>query len=64
MVRNFDATPGVSQKLKSRFKGPYQVDRVLRNDRYVLRDAEGHQLSRIPYHGTGEASNMRSWTPG
>jgi hypothetical protein len=64
MIKNFDNSPDVSQKMISRFKGPYQVDRVLRNDRYVIKDIEGSQLSQTPYRGTWEAANMRSWTPG
>lgn len=64
MIRNYDCTPGVSPKLIPRFKGPYQVDRVLRNDCYILKDVEGFQLSQKPYKGTWEAANMRPWTPG
>jgi len=64
MTRNFDNTPGVSLKLIPRFKGPYQVDRVLRNDRYVIKDTEGFQLTQTPYKGMWEASNMRPWIPG
>lgn len=64
MVKNFDSTPGVSPKLIPRFKGPYQVERELRNDRYVLADVEGFQLTQIPYKGIWEAANIRPWTPG
>lgn len=64
MVKNFDSTPGISQKLIPRFKGPYQVERVLRNNRYVLKDVEGFQLTQTPYRGTWEAANMRQWIPG
>lgn len=64
MIRNFDNSPGTSQKMIPKFKGPYQVDRILRNDRYVIKDVEGFQLSQTSYQGTWEASNMRPWTPG
>jgi len=64
MVKNFDNTPGVAQKLIPRFKGSYQIDRVLRNDRYVLRDVKGFQLTQTPYRGTWETANMRPWIPG
>ncbi|XP_036142863.1 uncharacterized protein LOC118645589 [Monomorium pharaonis] len=63
MIRNFNNTAGVSPKMIPRFKGPYQVSRVLRNDRYVIMDIEGFQLSQTPYHGIWEASNMRLWKP-
>ena len=38
MVRNYDTTVGASIKRILRFKGPYEVTKVLRNDRYVLQD--------------------------
>ncbi|XP_076301534.1 uncharacterized protein LOC143219409 [Lasioglossum baleicum] len=62
-IKNYDCTPGVSTKMIPRFKGPYEIDRVLRNDRYVIKDVEGFQLSQIPYRGTWEAANMRPWQP-
>jgi len=45
-----------------RFKGPYQVERVLRNNRYIVRDIDGFQLTQAPYRGTWEAANIRPWT--
>lgn len=61
MVRNFETTPGISKKLIPRFKGPYKVVKELRNDRYVLQDAENFQVIQRPYIGTWEACNMRLW---
>lgn len=61
MVKNYDATPGVPKKLIPRFKGPYEVKKVLRNDRYVLEDVENFQLTQKPYSGTWESCNMRPW---
>ena len=43
MVKNFESTPGVSKKLIPKYKGPYRVIKVLRNDRYVLGDVENFQ---------------------
>lgn len=63
MIKNFDNSPGVSAKMIPKFKGPYQVERVLQNDRYVLKDVDGFQLSQTPYYGSWEASNMRPWPP-
>ncbi|XP_076660976.1 uncharacterized protein LOC143364587 [Halictus rubicundus] len=63
LIRNYDCTPGVSTNIIPRFKGPYEIDRVLRNDRYVIKDVEGFQLSQTPYRGTWEAANMRPWRP-
>ena len=63
MVRNFESTPGVSKKLIPRFKGPYRILKVLRNDRYVLCDVENFQVTQRPYQGVWEAVNMRPWRP-
>ncbi|XP_033222631.1 uncharacterized protein LOC117176487 [Belonocnema kinseyi] len=35
VVKNFDSTVGVSKKLIPQYKGPYQVSKKLRNDRYI-----------------------------
>ena len=61
MVRNYDATVGASKKLIPRFKGPYEVTKVMRNDRYVLQDVENFQVTQKPYIGTWEACNMKPW---
>lgn len=60
-IRNFDNTPGAPKKLIPEFKGPYEIFKVLRNDRYVVKDVENFQTSRRPYEGTWEACNMRPW---
>lgn len=74
MILNIDITKGLSQKLVPKFKGPYKVDKVLRNNRYVIKDigkdidkgqvrdkGYNHQLTSRPYEGTWEARNMRPW---
>ena len=51
MTKNFDTTVGASKKVGLQYKGPYQVIKKLRNDRYVLSDIENFQLSQKPYIG-------------
>ena len=63
MVANFDSTPGAPKKLRPVSKGPYEVIKVLRNDRCVIKDVENFQVTQKPYMGTWEASNMRPWRP-
>ena len=60
-IKNFDSTPGVAHKLIPRFKGPYKIIKELRNNRYVVADLEGFQLSQKPYQGVWEPANMRPW---
>ncbi|XP_046142337.1 uncharacterized protein LOC123987954 [Osmia bicornis bicornis] len=63
MLKNFVSTPGVSQKLIPQFKGPYEIIRKLRNDRYVVADVRGFQNTQRPYQGTWSSANMRPWCP-
>nr|XP_031836983.1 uncharacterized protein LOC116428909 [Nomia melanderi] len=59
MLRNFVITPGASQKLIPQFKGPYEMIRKLRNDRYIVADIKGFQKTQRPYQGTWTSANMR-----
>lgn len=63
MIRNFDSSPGVSHKLIPQFRGPYEVVKVLRNNRYVVADVDGFQVTQKPYQGVWEPANMRPWLP-
>jgi len=62
MIKNIETGKGVSQKIIPEFKGPYEVVRTLRNDRYVIKDISDYQTMRRPYVGTWEAANMKPWT--
>jgi len=59
MIRNFDVTPGMNKKLVPKFKGPYAVKRVLDNDRYVVADIEGNQITQRPFEGILGPDQMR-----
>lgn len=59
-IQNVDTSPG-NKKFIAKFKGPYRVAKVLPNDRYVISDVDGIQISQIPYDGVIEARNIRLW---
>lgn len=61
VIKNNDTTIGVNKKLSPKYKGPYQISKVLPNDRYVVTDIETHQVSQIPYKGILEAANIKLW---
>ena len=60
-ITNVDTTAGTNKKFLPKFKGPYRINKVLGNDRYVVGDVEGIQVSQIPYDGVIEAKNIRLW---
>lgn len=63
-IHNVDTTIGTNKKLVNKFKGPYTIDKVLPNDRYVVKDIDGCQVSQIPYEGVIEARHIRLWRNG
>ena len=50
-----------NHKLSSKFKGPYVIKQILPNDRYLVTDIEGFQVSSLPYSSICSPGNMRKW---
>ena len=61
MIKNFDVTSGVNKKLIPKFKGPYTVRKVLDNDRYIVADIDGNQITQRPFEGVVGPDQMRKW---
>lgn len=61
MIRNVDTTIGTNKKFIPKFRGPYRIHKILPNDRYVVRDIDGCQLTQLPYDGVIESSRIRKW---
>ena len=59
MIKNHPYNPGSSTKLAPLFKGPYLVDKVLNNDRLIVKDIPGFELTQIPYVGTIATENVK-----
>lgn len=60
MIKNFDSTPGMSKKLIPQFRDPYEMQKVLGNDRYLIADLPDFQNSQKSYTGVWTVNNMRS----
>lgn len=61
MITNHDVTPGVNKKLIPKFKGPYEVVKKIDNDRYLVRDIEGFQVTSRPFQGFFHPSQMKPY---
>ena len=61
MIINVDTTPGVNKKLIPKYRGPYQIKTKLGNDRYVVCDVEGCQVTQIPFEGIVDVTRMRKY---
>lgn len=61
MIKNHETTPGISKKLLSKFRGPYEIKKKLGNDRYCVCDPPGFQNTNKLYEGILEARNIRPW---
>ena len=58
VISRSSAAIGESRKLIRQKKGPYEVVKVLRNGRYLIRDIEGERQSQKPYKGILSAERL------
>lgn len=61
VISNIDVTPGINKKLLPKYKVPYVVKKVLANDRYVIGDIEGFQITQRPFEGIFDSGHMKLW---
>lgn len=61
MLKNIVNTPGINKKLLPKYKGPFKIVKTLPNNRYLIRNIENLQLSRIPYEGVASPENMKPY---
>lgn len=61
VIKNVDTTAGLNKKLIPLYKGPYVIAKKLPNDRYMVRDIDGCQVTQMPYRGILEANKLKRW---
>lgn len=59
VIKNIVSATGVNKKLIPKYKGPYQITKVLSNDRYAICDLDNMQITRLPYRGICSPANMK-----
>ncbi|XP_055913761.1 uncharacterized protein LOC129947273 [Eupeodes corollae] len=61
LIKNVVNTPGLNKKFLAKYKGPFEIIKILPNDRYIIKDLENLQISRIPYEGVCCPENMKPY---
>ncbi|KAF0712366.1 Transposon Ty3-I Gag-Pol polyprotein [Aphis craccivora] len=61
MIKNVNVTVGQNKKIIPKFRGPYVVRKVLDQDKYIIDDIEGFQLTQRPYEGIVGPGRMKMW---
>jgi len=61
LIRNTRNIPGVNQKLKANYKGPYMIKKCLGNNRYVVTDIPGYNVTARPLNTILSADRIKYW---
>lgn len=59
VVKNVDTTPGINKKLIPKYRGPYIIDKVLGNDRFLIKDVDGFQITNKPFEGIYDVTRIK-----
>jgi len=61
LIRDTRPTIGESAKLNPKYKGPYMVERYLGNNRYVITDIPGFNLTSRPLNTILSSDRIKYW---
>ena len=61
-LERFSPSTDESRKLEPKKRGPYEITKVLRNDRYAVEDVEGEKQSNKRYQGVISVDRLE-WIP-
>jgi len=61
LIRNTRAASGESAKLKPQYKGPYMITKTLGNNRYVIQDIPGFNLTQRPLNTVLSSDQIKRW---
>ncbi|KYN05598.1 hypothetical protein ALC62_03469 [Cyphomyrmex costatus] len=60
-IRDTVIKPGECAKFKAEYKGPYLIDKILSNNRYVVKDVPGFNISSKPYNSILSPDRLKRW---
>jgi len=61
LIRNTRVVPGESPKLKPQYKGPYVITKTLGNNRYVVQNIPGFNLTQRPLNTVISSDRIKRW---
>lgn len=61
LIRNMRTKPRENSKLKPNYKEPYFVAKVLGNNRYVIKDIPGYNISLKPLNTILSSDKIKPW---
>lgn len=61
MIKMLQRKPGTNQKLAVKFKGLYQIKRVLRKNRFVVADVPRYNLTQRLLNTILSADKIKPW---
>lgn len=61
LIRDDRTKPGENSKLKAKYKGPYVIEKVLGNNRYVVKDIPGFNITSRPLNTILSSDRIKRW---
>lgn len=61
LIRDSSIKSGKDKKLKPLYKGPYLIAKVLNNNRYVVKDIPGFNITSKPYNSILSPDRLKLW---
>lgn len=61
LIRDTRVNPGENAKLKPKYKGPYEIAKCLGNNRYVIRDIPGFNITAKLYNSILSSDKIKPW---
>jgi len=61
LIRDTRNQPNENSKLKPCYKGPYRISKVLGNNRYVVKDIPGFNITQKPLDTILSSDKLKTW---